>query len=597
MDDKITKITKFIFSISGRKILISYFYVFIASILEILAIASIFPLIKILVSNGNDIQINYINNVFGYLSSISSELAANKAGVLIAIIIVAFFLKAIFSYFAFSYAAKLRAEFIFKLRRKIVDNLKNSNYEDYLQKDAGTFINLANEQSARAGYCFYLVSQFYSNLLISITFLLATFYVSMVFGSLMLIIGLVVKLLFVNMNKKVARYSGEMVDNSSTIANLVGQFFNSFKYLKATNNVENIARQIKDNLVFYSGFQQRTGRAEAFTLSSREPFLIVSLFLISYVYLTAFGGNIDSLLVSTILIYKSINSYFVVQRTGQSVLEYSGGIFSVKDALRQNVSTIDKNQRKGVITCENGIEFKNVDFKFESSESFILKDINMYIKKNTSVAFVGASGSGKTTLIDLISNLLQPTNGDVLYDGKKIAAHSLWKDGVGYVAQDPYLYNDTIESNISMKFGIELNKDEKNNVVNSSKKAHAHEFIEKLPNTYKATIGKDGLDLSGGQKQRVIISREFYANPGVIFFDEATSALDAKAEEIVNKHILSLRGKKTVIAITHRIKTLENFDHIFVLKNGAIFEEGSYSELIKIENSYLNGLLNKHELK
>jgi ABC-type bacteriocin/lantibiotic exporter with double-glycine peptidase domain len=598
LNKKIIEITEYIFSVAGKKIFISYACIFIASILEIIGLASMLPLIKLLLGEGNaSFNVSYFENFFAFLDGIANQFTVDKKVVLAFFIVSSFLLKSVFSYFAFGYSAKLRSSFILSLRKKIINNLKNVEYESYVQKDNGEFINIVNEQSTRAGYCFFLISQFYSNFLISITFLLSTFYISFVFGALMLVTGMVVMYLFKKINLHVLNYSKSMVDNSSITASLITQFFTSFKYLKVTNNLNKIERLIQNRLIDYSVFQHKTGKAEAFTLSIREPFLIISLFVISYLYLVYFSGNADTLLISTILIYKSVNSFFIVQRHRQSVLEFSGGIFKVKEILAEDELTIGCESSKKSISHEEEIRFKDVYFKYKLNDNYILKNINFTIKKNTSIAFIGASGSGKTTIIDLISNLLQPTEGEIFYDGQSLSdTNNSWSNNIGYVTQNPYLYDDTIESNIAMKFDNDLTDDEKHKVLYCSKNAHANEFIEKLAMNYKTRVGENGVILSGGQKQRIALAREFYSDPSILIFDEATSALDSETESVVNEYISSLRGEKTIVVIAHRINTIKNVDKIYVLHDGEVVEQGTYSDLVKHDNSYLNKLISKQLL-
>ncbi|MCG7536346.1 ABC transporter ATP-binding protein [Pseudoalteromonas sp. OOF1S-7] len=558
------------------------------------------PLIKLLLSDGNAMfNIGYFEQAFTYLSYVGDKLGLDEKGVLILFIITAFMLKAVFSYFAFGYAANLRAGFILNIRQKIIHNLRGMSYEDYVKKDNGEFINIVNEQSTRAGYCFYLISQFYSNMLISITFLIATFYISYIFGSLMLLTGVLVMYLFRRINQRVLSYSRTMVDNSSNTASLITQFFTSFKYLKVTNNLNKIESLIHRRLEEYSVFQHKTGKAEAFTLSIREPFLIVSLFLISYLYLAYFEGSAESLLISTILIYKSVNSFFIVQRHRQSVLEFSGGVLKVKGVLAEsgNMTSDTELSDQAPIRHEDAIVFDNVKFKYKSNENHILKGVSFSIKRNTSVAFIGASGSGKTTIIDLISNLLEPCEGQILYDGQPVKGTcNRWQDRIGYVTQSPYLYDDSIARNITMTFDAQANEAEHGKIIECAKNVHSHDFIMKQNEGYETRVGENGITLSGGQKQRIALAREFYADPSLLIFDEATSALDSETESIVNEYINSLKSKKTIIVIAHRISTIKNVDKIFVLKDGEIVEEGTYMDLTENEGSYLNKLISKQLL-
>ncbi len=231
------------------------------------------------------------------------------------------------------------------------------------------------------------------------------------------------------------------------------------------------------------------------------------------------------------------------------------------------------------------IQFRNVHFKYDTGNS-ILRDITLDIKKGEIVAIVGPSGAGKSSLIDLIPRFYDVESGEILIDGldiRKIRIKSL-RALMGIVTQETILFNDTIKNNIA--YGI-INPSE-DKIIEAAKAANAHNFISELNNGYDSLIGDRGIKLSGGERQRLSIARALLKNPPVLILDEATSALDTESEILVQQAIERLMEGRTSIVIAHRLSTVQNADNIIVLNEGKIVEQGTHSNLLK-----LNGLYSK----
>jgi len=232
------------------------------------------------------------------------------------------------------------------------------------------------------------------------------------------------------------------------------------------------------------------------------------------------------------------------------------------------------------------IVFENVWFSYNGSRNgdFILKGINLKVKKGEILAIVGPSGAGKSTLVDLIPRFYDPTEGRILIDGidlRMIKIKSL-RDKIGIVTQETILFNDTIRNNIA--YGLEDCPIER--IIEAAKAANAHDFIMQLPDGYDTVIGERGMKLSGGQRQRISIARALLKNPPILILDEATSNLDAESEILVQEAIERLMQNRTVFVIAHRLSTIRNADRIIVVDNGRIVQEGKHEELIHQDGLY-----------
>lgn len=230
------------------------------------------------------------------------------------------------------------------------------------------------------------------------------------------------------------------------------------------------------------------------------------------------------------------------------------------------------------------IEIQNLSFSYDSEE-YTLKDINLKIEKNASIALVGESGSGKSTIAKLLMRFYDPNQGSVLFDGidiKRIKNDSL-RVMIGYVSQDSFLFNQSIRENLLCG---QKHVDEE--VFEVCKKVNIYDFIVGLEDGFDTVVGERGVKLSGGEKQRIAIARALLRKPEIVIFDEATSNLDSNNESIIQESINELSNQCTLIIIAHRLSTIKNVDYIYLLENGRICEQGTHDELIGKKNKYFS---------
>lgn len=229
------------------------------------------------------------------------------------------------------------------------------------------------------------------------------------------------------------------------------------------------------------------------------------------------------------------------------------------------------------------LELSNLSFVYpDAPDEKVLKNVNLIIKKNEKIGVVGKSGGGKSTLVKLLLGFYDYPEGTILIDGKPVNKEGLSSIN-SYVPQDTSLFQQTIKYNVAYAVDAFVSDAE---IITAAKKAHAHKFIEKLKDGYDTLVGERGIKLSLGQRQRIAIARAFLKNSDLLILDEATSALDSKTEAEIQKALEDLWKDKTVIAIAHRLSTLNNVDRIVVIDNGQMAEVGTKEELLKLGGKF-----------
>ncbi len=317
--------------------------------------------------------------------------------------------------------------------------------------------------------------------------------------------------------------------------------------------------------------------------------LLVAVFLAAIIFFVTSNdyleeisiGTFMSYLTAMIMMFAPIKRLSEVNVTLQRGIAASESIFDLLDSESEVIGVTE-----GIdIDKKISIFFKGVTFKYPSSQSNVLKNIDIDIKDGETVAVVGKSGSGKTTLLDLIPRLYDPDQGDIYFNTFNIREINLneIRKYVSYVGQDFTLFNDTIYNNIA--YG-ELSCLDTKLVHDAAKFSYASDFINELPDKYDTMVGQNGILLSGGQRQRIAIARALLKNAPILLLDEATSALDTESETSIQQSLVKLSQNKTTIIIAHRLSTVMNADTIIVIEDGRIIEKGKHDELLDKKSAY-----------
>lgn len=393
-------------------------------------------------------------------------------------------------------------------------------------------------------------------------------------------------------SQAIAEKSGESIA-------ILDETLGGLRVIKAFNIEKNIRQKFSDNSYDLLRIGLKIGNRQNLA-SPMSEVLGVMMFttILWYGGGKVLGNNPDihldgaMFLAYMALFYNIISPAKSISGAVGNLQRGTAAIARIEEVLNTPV-TVDENPNgKQLVTFNESIEFRNVSFYYEDVP--ILKNINLKVEKGKTVALVGSSGAGKSTLADLIPRFHDAGSGEILVDGINIKDYSLFslRNLMSIVTQEPILFNDSIANNIAL--GME--NAGRNDIIEASRIANAHLFIEKKEFGYDTNIGDRGMKLSGGERQRLTIARAVLKNPPILILDEATSSLDTESERLVQDAINNLMENRTSVVIAHRLSTIRHADEIIVLRKGEIVERGTHAGLIE-QDGFYRKLVEMQEVK
>ena len=535
--------------------------------------------------NFDDLQ----HNLFYQMSNIITDHGQIKALYIIGLfMIVMVFFKVGFTYLASFCMVSLRNGVVRDLRNKIYKKLIDLNLGYYSDERKGDIMaRLTGDVSEVENSIMNSLEMLFKNPIIIIISLMVMVYMSWsltLFAFIMLPTAIYIT---GRIGKTLKKPSRRGQDKMGELLSTVDETLSGLTIIKAFNAEKKMEARFNNETEDYYKIMNRLMRRN-FLAHPVSEFLGTAIIIMVLWY----GGSLilkneggmapENFITYLVFFYSIINpakafstAVYSVEK-GMASMDRIDTILKAENPIRNSSGSLSKG------SFDHEIEFRNVTFAYR--KDIILRNINLIIPKGKVVALVGKSGSGKTTFVKLIPRFWDVENGEILIDGVNIKEIDLadLREMMGYVSQEPVLFNDTFENNIS--FGVEnATIDE---VIDAAKIAHANEFIVNSENGYLTKIGDRGSKLSGGQRQRLSIARAVLKNPPIMILDEATSSLDTESEQLVQDALLNLMKNRTSIVIAHRLSTIRNADLICVFKQGEIVEKGTHEELLRIDGEY-----------
>lgn len=392
--------------------------------------------------------------------------------------------------------------------------------------------------------------------------------------------------------KKVKRISKQIQHNQEQFTSVLIDFLAGIQTVKA------FAME-KFSLEKYREYNQRIAFLEKhsarYDLSSRPIVHTIGMLCLATALL--YGIYVLNMEISDVLFYCGLLYVFYepIKKFAEENSHIQRGIAAaerVEEILSLQSDLQDASDATDLLSFESGIEFKDVWFRYDETAPWVIKGLNLTLRKGETVAIVGSTGAGKSTLVQLLPRLYDVQKGQILIDGKPLGTltQKSLREMIAFVPQKPFLFLDTIANNISYGRPYTAQQIEKAAIC-----AHADEFIVKLPAGYHTQLVETGKNLSGGQQQRLSIARALVKEAPILIMDEATSSLDPISENRIKEAMQEIQGKVTQIIIAHRLSTIENADRIVQIENGEKIAEGSLEELLIHSQSFRHmwGLLHQ----
>jgi ABC-type multidrug transport system fused ATPase/permease subunit len=504
---------------------------------------------------------------------------------LLVCILVVFFAKAALQFAAGVYQSHILSIFLTAITKRVFDAVAAQEYKHFLTRNIGVLTNVVVNETNRAMVAFMKFATLFPSMISISIFGALAFVIDWQITVAALFFGFGVLLLTRLVARRARGYSYQITESTGFLNELVLQSFGAFKYLRSTFGMRPLQVQVERTTERVARTQFLLSATSSFSQALNEP--VVILFLVAVVWQqTIMAQNpLAQVVVLALAFFRLIKEVMVFQSCWHGFSATMGSIDMISAVIRDSELGKERFAGRAFTGISTRIRFENVSFSYGSRE--VLRDLSLEIPRNSMIAVVGESGSGKSTFVDILTGILKPASGRVLLDDTAYADLDLstLRSRIGYVTQEPALFNDTIANNISFwdpADPVEVRR----KVLVAAQAANCREFVEGLDLGFDTVLGDRGVNLSGGQRQRVAISRELYKSPELLILDEATSALDSENEAQIQKSIEALKGKLTTVVIAHRLSTIRNADRIFVFSQGRLVEEGQFANLYEKGDSF-----------
>lgn len=574
MKTHLSLLFKRIWQAYGWKVLVLVSLIAFTGFLEGSAIAALLPLLQLL-GIGDASQGSMITNVF---SSILSTLNLPLSPFVIGAFAIFLFISQYIIFLIHSwFTARVNNAFTARLRYQLFKKTIHANWTFLLKRKQSDIINAIISETARNGQAFEQCISLFSTSLIVLIYITMALFISWKITASLILAGAIISVLLFTMIKRGHEIGKGISEKNEALMQCTTETLGGAKLIKATS-----AEQYVSNIFYHANNSLKS----LLTWTSFYPCLMRALVevlaIVSILATLIISRNFYQIDIAVTLMVLAI---FVRIYPRLTLLQQSFQILSLhlpSVGYTNALETQAADHKEADISLSKtslnildqediqlSIQVKDLSFQYPTGPT-ALKNINCSIPAGKFIAIVGSSGSGKTTFLDCLLGLLTPGRGDILVNGNPLSTLDLsaWRNTIGYIAQDTILFNTTIADNIAWTHS----NAPMGEIIHAATLANAHDFILQKPDGYQKIVGDKGCHLSGGQRQRIGIARALLNQPKILLLDEATNALDSKTEADIMKTIESLRGKMTIICVTHRLSTIKNADIIYQINKGEMSE-------------------------
>lgn len=502
-------------------------------------------------------------------------------GSVAAVVMVVFTVQAALTLLQSWYQGSYTYRYTLVWRQQLFKALGRARWRYFLDTSRGELINALSQETGRLSKAAEMFLFFLSYLLVAIAYVAASFLVSVEATLLMTAVGLAVVIFNSLFIKRLVGHARTIVKGNNQMMIVAQEFLNNIKAVKAAPQGFSVEALVSQPLrtIFSS---ERIGFMLPRASNIAAEFFVMLALIIGIASAGTLGANVASseILLVLVLFMRAFGKITATMNWAQVMYVQLPAFEHVSKIHRRAVEEEEGQWQGGEAFTPaelgHGVRFERVSVLH--GEKTALRDVDAFLPPRSVVALVGPSGAGKTTFVDALLRLVDVDAGRITVGGRDVRDFNIqsWRSCFGYVSQELTLINGSLADNIKL-FKPEADEED---VRRAAILAHAHEFIERLPEGYNTQVGEMGLKLSGGQRQRIAVARALINDPPVLIFDEATSALDSESEEKVMEAVYEMRKSKTVILIAHRLSTVRNADSILVLEQGRLVEEGDWESLV-----------------
>jgi subfamily B ATP-binding cassette protein MsbA len=544
-----------------------------SAFVEGVTVGMLLPFISILMGDAGGGTTQLPQSIAGWLDGISGSYRLGIVGILFIILILG---KGILSILQVAYSNG----FVFRLRKSwtetILWNYLSARKEYIEAKPSGELADNIVIETARAAKNLLEIIAYIGRIFIVTVLLILMLFVDWFITCITVGVGIVLLLSTYRITERYSRDVGtKTLQLNQSLHSIVVENLKCIRDVKLFSLESSAIEGFKDGLNNLLDMQLKfrvLSRMPGASVETLISVVLVSLLLICYYLLQVdLIAVLPKLTVFVVALQRVLGNLSEMIRRRMNILSLLAPLTLVQAVERGGV----QRERAGGVKApklRTKIAMSDVGVKYDGRRS-ILKGLNMAVERGKTTAIVGASGAGKSTIVDVLTGLVEPTEGEVLVEDTPLSKIDLadWRSRVGVVSQEVLLFNGTVKENI--RLGRCNSTD--GEIIESAKLAHAHSFIEAFPQAYDTVVGEQGSSLSGGQRQRIAIARAIVRNPDIYIFDEPTSALDIESEECIRNTVKYLaEAGKTIVIIAHRLTMIENADKVYRIENGRAYEVG-----------------------